>query len=139
MFWDVDVFNEMDRLRREMNSLFSGYDRSAPNSTYPLLNVYEDKDNVIVTGELPGMTKDKVSITYSEDMLTLSGKHEPDGKIKNMTVVRKERSEGNFEKSIKIPTKIKSEEIKASFKNGVLTITLPKADEVKPRTISIEA
>jgi len=139
MLWDIDIFSEMERLRREMNSLFSNYGSSSGSSTYPLMNVYDDKDGILVTAELPGLTKEQVNITFSEGILTVSGKQQHLAKTKGMTVVRKERSEGDFEKTLKVPTKIKQDAIKASFNNGILTITMPKAEEVKPKTIAIEA
>lgn len=139
MLWDFDVFSEMDRLRREMNNLFSGYQQTVGNATFPLMNVYDSKDNLIVTAELPGLAKDQVMITFSDNVLTLSGELKALPNTKGMAIVRRERSEGEFEKTLRIPTKVKQDAISASFANGILTVTLPKADEVKPKTIAIEA
>ncbi|MGD9202364.1 MAG: Hsp20/alpha crystallin family protein [Chitinispirillia bacterium] len=140
MLWGVDILNEMNRLRKEMNGIFSNYGHAnGTAATFPLLNAYEDKDNVLVTAELPGLTKDQVNITFSDGVLTLSGKQEIPEKLKEMGVIRKERSEGDFEKTLRIPMKVNQESISASFSNGILSITLPKAEEAKPKTISIEA
>jgi HSP20 family protein len=139
MLWGVNIFNEMDRLRKEVNGLFNNYGHASSNATFPLLNAYEDKENVMVTAELPGLTKDQVSITFSDGVLTLSGKQETPDKLKEMSVIRKERAEGDFEKTLRIPMKVNQEAISASFSNGILSITLPKAEEAKPKTISIEA
>jgi HSP20 family protein len=139
MLWDVDVWSEMERLRREMNGLFSDYGRTSGSTTYPLTNVYEGGENIVVTAELPGMTKDGVSITFSDGALTISGKQEPLANVKKMTVIRQERSLGDFEKTLRIPTKIDQGKIAASFANGILTVTLPKSEEAKPKTITIEA
>jgi len=139
MLWNLDVWREMERLRRDMDGLFSNYGRTAAATTYPLINVYEDKDTMVVTAELPGTTKEKVSISFSDGVLTIGGKQEPIAGAKNMTVVRRERTEGDFEKTITIPTKIDQNKINASFTNGILTVTLPKAEEAKPKTITIEA
>jgi len=139
MLWDLDVWSEMERLQRDMNNLFSNYGRSNGATTYPLTNVYDNRENMVVTAELPGMTKDGVSITYSDGLLTISGKQEPLENIKKMTVVRQERAVGNFEKTLRIPTKIDQGKITASFTNGILTVTLPKSEEAKPKTIAIEA
>lgn len=139
MFWNSDVWREMERLRRDMNGLFSNYDRSAESAAYPLTNVYEDNDSLVVTAELPGATKDTVSIMFSDGALTIAGKLDRPERTKNMTAVRQERTNGKFEKTLRIPTKIDQNHISASFANGVLTITLPKAEEAKPKTITIEA
>ena len=137
--WDVDVWSEMDRLRKEMNNLFSDFGRSSGTRTYPLINVYDGKDAIIVTAELPGITKEKVHITYANGALTLAGRLEPQTSTKNLTMVRQERATGDFEKTVRIPTKIDQEKINASFSLGILTVTLPKSEEAKPKTISIEA
>lgn len=139
MLWDVDVFSEMERLRRDMNNLLSGYGQSAGTATFPLMNVYDSKDNIIVTAELPGISKDQVKITVTDGVLTLSGATTPLANTKRMAVIRQERSEGKFEKTFRIPAKVKQDVIAASFANGILTITLPKAEEAKPKTIAIEA
>jgi len=139
MLWNVDVWREMERLRREMDGLFSNYGRSAPSAAYPLINVYEDNENVVVTSELPGATKENVSITYSDGVLTISGKSEKPASVKSMTPLRIERTEGTFEKTVRIASKINQNAINAAFSNGILTITLPKAEEAKPKSITIEA
>ncbi|MDD5673623.1 MAG: Hsp20/alpha crystallin family protein [Chitinivibrionales bacterium] len=139
MLWNVDVWSEIERLQREMNALFSNYGRSGPSSTYPLTNIYDSRENIVVTAELPGMTKDDVSITYSDNSLTITGKQEGPANVKKMAVVRQERALGNFEKVLRIPTKIDQGKIGASFTNGILTVTLPKSEEAKPKTITIEA
>jgi len=139
MFWNADVWREMERLRREMDGLFTNYGRAATSSSYPLVNVYEDKEKLLVTAELPGATREQVSITFTDGVLTIAGKQGPSANVKNMTAVRQERTEGDFEKTLRIPTKIDQNNINASFSNGILTITLPKAEEAKPKTITIEA
>ena len=128
----------MDRLRREMNNLFSSTSRTTTN-TFPLLNAYENEEEFVVSAELPGLTKDDVNITFSEGVLTLTGNKKLTSKMREMTEIRKERSEGEFEKTLQIPVKIKQDVISAAFTDGVLTVTLPKADEAKPKTITIEA
>jgi HSP20 family protein len=138
MFWNVDVLSEVDRLRNEMNDLFSGIGRSRGAMTYPLVNVYDGKENIVVSAELPGMTKENVTITFTDGTLTLAGRLEPLASTRNMTPVRQERATGDFEKTVRIPTKVRQEKISASFNNGVLTVTLPKSEEAKPKSIHIE-
>jgi len=129
----------MERLRRDMNGLFSGYERTGGAATYPLVNLYDGRDAVIVTAELPGMTREKVGITFSDGVLTIAGNLEPLADVKDMAVIRQERSMGKFEKSLRLPAKVDQNKITASFTNGILTVTLPKTEDAKPRTIAIEA
>jgi HSP20 family protein len=140
MVWDVDLWREMERLRSEMGQLFSNWGGGPAGATaYPPVNVYEDRETVTVTAELPGLTKDQVSMTFSGGVVSLAGKREPVAKAAAMVPVRQERTVGEFEKTLRIPTKVQSDRITASFANGVLTVTLPKAEEAKPKTIAIEA
>ena len=73
MLRHIDLWREMDRIRKEFDNIFSGYQRVTDSGTYPLLNVYDNRDEVIVTAELPGMTKEKVNITFMDEVLTVSG------------------------------------------------------------------
>jgi HSP20 family protein len=139
MLWDVDLWREMERLRREMNGLFENAGRASGSTTYPLVNVYDDSENIVVTAELPGMSKEKVNISFADGTLSIAGKLEPMLNVKNMSVVRQERTVGEFEKIVRIPTKVQADKINAAFSNGILTIRMPKAEEVKPKTITIEA
>ena len=137
MLWQIDPWQEMERMSREMNRILGSSGRTAPSS-FPLVNVYESKDDVVVTAELPGCTKECVNITFADGALTLSGKQEPVADENKMILIRQERSLGEFEKTLNIPYKIDQEKISAAFKNGVLTVTLPKAEEAKPKQISID-
>lgn len=138
MLWNADLFTQMERLRRQMDSLMGNYGRSDYATTYPLLNVYEDPSSIVVTAELPGLSKEQVAITFADNVLTIAGKQGPAEATRGMTIVRRERSEGAFEKTVQIPVKINTDAINATFTNGILTITLPKAEEAKPKTITIE-
>jgi len=139
MLWDIDLWREMERLRREMNGLFENAGRASGSTTYPLVNMYDGPENVVVTAELPGIAKEEVNISFADGALTIAGKREPLRDVKSMTAVREEREAGEFEKTVRIPTKVQSEKISATFGNGILTITMPKAEEAKPKSITIEA
>lgn len=138
MLRHIDLWREMDRIRKEFDNIFSGYQRVTDSGTYPLLNVYDNRDEVIVTAELPGMTKEKVNITFMDEVLTVSGKLEPLADTQKMTAVRHERSIGAFEKRVHVPFKVQQDKISASFEDGVLTIRMPKSEEARPKTITIE-
>ena len=138
MLRHIDLWREMDRIRKEFDNIFSGYQRVTDSGTYPLLNVYDNRDEVIVTAELPGMTKEKVNITFMDEVLTVSGKLEPLADTQKMTAVRRERSIGAFQKRVHVPFKVQQDKISASFEDGVLTIRMPKSEEARPKTITIE-
>jgi len=122
-----------------MKQLFNNYESEWGFKTYPLVNVYDTNDAVIVTAELAGVKKEDIKINLVDGVLILNGKKSAVPELEKMSVLRKERSCGEFEKSIKIGSAVKTEEIRANFTDGILTITLPKQEEAKPKTIEINA
>jgi HSP20 family protein len=102
------------------------------------VDVYQDKDNVIVETEIPGVKSDDIDITVENDVLTISGNKQEKKEVKKEDYYRKEMRCGSFSRSVILPMQVKSSEAKANFKDGVLKITLPKADEIKSKKIKIE-
>jgi len=132
--------HEMDRLRSEMDRLFTG---SAPRRTaglagavYPPLNVWEDSGNLYVEAELPGMEQEDLEIFVVGHQLTVKGeRREPVSE--QGTWYRRERGYGKFSRTVELPSEIDADRVSAAFKLGVLTITLPKLPEVQPRRIEV--
>ena len=135
---------------REMMSLRDAMDRlfddafTRPLSlrdawSVPAIDMYQTDDEVVVKAALPGIKADEVQINITGEVLTLKGevKQEEDKKEKAWHI--HEQRYGSFERSVILPTDVVADKAKADFENGVLTITLPKADEVKPRTITVKA
>lgn len=137
MLWNIDPWRELERMRRDIDSLFSGTNAAGITYSFPLINVYDGREELTVVAELPGLAKESVTITFVDNTLTIAGKKQPLEAAKNMAVIRQERSEGDFSKSLRIPVKVNQEKISAAFKDGILTVALPKAEEAKPKTISI--
>ncbi len=142
--WSWSGFDHLTNLRNEINSLFessfSNGNSSDVFSTWaPALDVYEDNDNVIVRAELPGMKKEDISISLNEDVLTLSGERRHEKKYEGSQTSREERFFGRFSRSVSLQKKVDANQVKASYKDGILTVTLPKAEEAKPRQITVEA
>lgn len=135
---------------REMMSLRDAMDRlfddafTRPLSlrdgwSVPAIDMYQTDDEVVVKAALPGIKAEEVQINITGDVLTLKGevRHEEEKKEKAWHI--REQRFGSFERSVALPTAVVADKAKAEFENGILTITLPKADEVKPRTISVKA
>jgi len=140
MLYTINPWQELERMQRQIDSVFRlrNQDDGFSAASFPLMNIYDAKDDILVTVELPGMSRDQVSITASDGLLTIKGKRPDDSPGKNYAVIRQERSVGEFEKSVKIPSTVLQDRISATFKNGVLAISLPKAEEAKPKQIAIE-
>jgi HSP20 family protein len=103
----------------------------------PIVDVSEDKDNVIVKAEMPGMKKEDVKISIQDNVLTLKGEKKQEKEEKDANYHRIERSYGSFSRSFTLPTSVKADKVKASYKDGVLNITLPKTEEAKPKEIPV--
>lgn len=135
---------EMMTLREAMDRLFDDA-FTRPISlrdggwSAPAVDMYQTDDEVVVKAVLPGFKADDVQINVTGDILILRGemKHEEEKKEKAWHM--REYRSGSFERSIALPTEVTADQAVADFENGILTITLPKAEEVKPRTIAVKA
>ena len=112
------------------SGLFSGWS--------PALDVYDEKDSLLVKVELPGMKKEDIQINLQNGVLTVSGERKHEFEKKEGETFRSERYFGKFQRSVTLPTQVASDGIKASYKDGVLAIRLPKAEEAKPRQIDVD-
>jgi HSP20 family protein len=101
--------------------------------------MYQTDDEVVVKAALPGFKADDVQINVTGEVLTIRGelKHEEEQKEKAWHI--REQRWGSFERSVALPTDVVADKANADFANGILTITLPKAEEVKPKTITVKA
>lgn len=89
--------------------------------------------------ELPGIRKEDLDIYFHENTLTLSGKRPARVLGENEVMLRKERPEGEFKKTFRLPSKISADQVQASLRDGLLTLRMPKAVEARPKQISIQA
>ncbi len=104
----------------------------------PALDIYEEKDEIIVKAELPGMDKDEIEVDISDSELILKGEKKKEEKIEEKDYYRCERSYGAFRRSVELPTDVQANKIKASFKNGILEVRLPKTEKAKAKEIKIK-
>jgi HSP20 family protein len=105
----------------------------------PAIDMFQTDDEIVVKAALPGLKPDEVQINITGEVLHIKGemKHEEEKQEKAWHI--REQRWGAFERSVALPTDVVADKAKAEFENGVLTITLPKAEEVKPKTINIKA
>jgi HSP20 family protein len=132
------VWREVDRLQREMDRLMRLSTRdSAP--AFPPLNVWSGQDGALVTAEIPGVTPDELDISIVGESITLSGERQDGQLAEGERYHRRERGNGRFDRTLQLPFRIDPERVEASFKHGVLHISLPRAEDDKPKKISIKA
>lgn len=103
----------------------------------PAIDVYQDNDALIVETSLPGIDPDKVDISVENDVLTISGETKEKKEVKREDYYRKEIRQGSFSRSVILPVAVKGQEAIAEYDNGMLSIRLPKAEEAKPKKITV--
>lgn len=135
------VTNLLPIFSRQLNQLFQNpftFDSGLSNTlSGPAVTVYETKEEYVFQAELPGWTRDQVSINFENQTLTLSGQRDlmqEDGRQYH----RVEGFYGQFTRSFTLPGSVDFNRVEAELKDGVLTIHLPKREEAKPRTIEVK-
>lgn len=137
-----DPFAEVASLRRAMDRVFDEFmpvrwrTAEAMDLTFPI-DVWETDDRVMVRAALPGVRPEEVDISVSAGVLTIKGEHKEERKEEKESYYHREIRYGAFSRSIQMPCRVDHERAEAEFENGVLTISLPKAEEVRPKTIKV--
>ena len=103
----------------------------------PAFDIFEDKDNLVVKAELPGMKKEDIEISLHDGSLSISGERKSETKNEDAEVYRSERFFGRFQRTVSLPTQVNSDKVKAQYKDGILTVTLPKTEEAMPKQIDV--
>ena len=142
-----DPFRELRNLQDEVNRLFSSnlsrgaYDDEgiARGAWTPSVDIYENKDQIVLEAELPGMNRDDFELTIENNVLTLRGERRFEKRDEADNYHRVERAYGAFSRSFTLPQTVSGEGATAEYKNGVLRVTLNKREEVKARRIEISA
>ena len=132
----TDLRDEIDRLfEAPLSELTRG--SQILSGWTPAMDVYEDKDNLYVRAELPGMKREDIDLSMHEGSLSISGERKSEENFKNSELYRAERFFGRFQRTVTLPTTVAVDKVKATYKDGILTVTLPKAEEAKPKQISV--
>lgn len=139
-----DPFRELRSLQDEMTRVFAGVMPSSYNreemthgAWAPSVDIFEDKDRLILEAELPGMSRDDFEISVENNVITLSGERKFEKKTEGDNYHRVERSYGSFTRSFTLPQTVTADGATADFDNGVLRVSLPKREETKARRIEI--
>ena len=143
---DSDPFKDLLDLQREMNRLFnsslgrSTRGESALSETVwaPAVDIYDNKDNLVIKADLPGMTQKDIDVAVEDDVLRIRGEKKKETEQKEDDYYRVERAYGAFERSFTLPSNVDAAKIKATYKDGVLELALPKRAEAKPKQIKVD-
>lgn len=145
-----EPFREMTNMSRAMDRMFERmvgeslldmptlWQRGDERNHGLALDVAEQDDKFIVKASVPGINPDEIEVTLNDGVLTIKGETKEDKEVKEENYHLRERHFGSFLRRIALPTNIDADNVEATNENGVLTLTLPKAEEVKPRRITVK-
>jgi len=133
------ILDEMNRLQHEMDRVMTNAEsgNGGATMTFPAMNIWSGEDGAVVTAELPGVDPNDLDIKVLGETLTVRGERKQDQQQGNFIYHRQERGYGKFSRSIQLPFPISVDHVSASLDRGILKITLPRAEEDKPKKISI--
>ena len=139
-----DPFRELRGLQDEMTRLFTGVmpaqfnrEEMTHGAWAPNVDIFEDKEHLVLEAELPGMSRDDFEISVENNVITLRGERKFEKKTDGDNYHRVERAYGSFTRSFTLPQTVTAEGATADFENGVLRVSLPKREETKARKIEI--
>lgn len=125
----------MDQLRKMFEETRQG---DYEISTWPLTNIFDNGENLILTAQIPGIKKEDLEINIVKDVLTLSGERKIEYP-QDVHIHRRERSNVRFSRSYNLPYRVDASKVDAELADGVLKVILPKHPEEQPKRISITA
>ena len=139
-----DPFRDLRTLQEEVNRLFStnltrAFDDEgiARGAWAPSVDIYENKDQIVLEAELPGMNQEDFDLAVENNVITLRGERKFEKTEETDNYHRVERSYGAFTRSFTLPQTVSAEGATAEYNNGVLRVTLPKREETKARRIQV--
>lgn len=139
-----DPFRDLRSLQDEVNRLFStnlprafGEEGIARGAWNPSVDIYENKDQIVLEAELPGMKREDFDLSIENNVITLRGERRFEKQDDSDNYHRVERSYGSFARSFTLPQTVQADEVTAEYRNGVLRVTMPKREEVKARRIEV--
>jgi HSP20 family protein len=99
----------------------------------PSIDLFTEGDDVVVKAELPGMKKEDIDVSVTDNTITVSGEKRKEEKVEKKDYYRLERSYGSFSRSFSLPAEVQTEKVTAKFKDGILEIRIPKTEEAKKK------
>jgi HSP20 family protein len=138
--FEEDIFDELLRMRRRIERLMRSLGSLASFEeieSFPV-DISETENEIIVRADLPGFSKEEVSVNATENTLTIEAKHREEKKEKGEKYYTVERKFGSFRRVISLPVEVEPEKAKARMKDGVLEVILPKKEKKKGKEIKVE-
>lgn len=133
-------FRDLDLYSSGFFSLFDDYCHTNGIDTFePKVDIKEEDDKIMLSADLPGLEKQDVKISITENVLSISGERSFEKEDKKEDYTRVERSYGSFNRCFQLPDNIDVKKVDAKMKSGVLKITLPRGEKPQPKQIKVTA
>lgn len=141
MLWETGNWNpwsELARMQKDIDQLFRTSDRRGLiKGDFPAINLWTDQDQGLLTAELPDIDPDKLEITVKNDTLTIRGERSTTPMREGEMWLRRERGEGAFVRSFRLPFQVDAAKVKADYQKGILQLSLPRTEADKPHRIIV--
>lgn len=134
-----DPFRALLDLQRSLESSFKSdwlRGSTAGRGSFPPINIFQKGDDFVAVVELAGIDKEKLDIQVKENLIRLSGERVP-AYPQDVSAHRRERIFGTFDRTISVPVRVDAEAIKAEYRDGILALFIPRAEDDKPRKVTI--
>src|ERR1700751_5039808 len=135
----ADPFDVLFNLQRALEGRLASdwlHDQTTSQGPFPPINVFQQGDDILAVIELPGIDKGSLQVQAQENTIRISGKKTA-SYPEDVSVHRRERISGEFDRTISLPVELDPDGIKAEYKDGILALFLPRAERAKPRSIKI--
>jgi HSP20 family protein len=135
----ADPFETMLNLQRALEARSASdwlQNQTTSQGPFPPINVFQQGQDMLAVIELPGVDKNDLQIQAKNNTIRISGRKAvtyPD----EVSLHRRERMRGEFDRTITLPVQIDADHIKAEYRDGILALFLPRSESDKPRTISV--
>lgn len=138
-----EPFEGLGILRKEMDRVIDNFFRGAPFQTRdsgtfePAVDVWETPDSVVVRIMAPGVSREQLHLSMTEDTLTITGESQAEAAQQEHTWHQREIRYGPFQRVIPLPVAVRSEEAQAQLKDGILEVRCPKSEARQARNIPV--
>jgi HSP20 family protein len=130
-------YGNIFEFEREVDDMFRHFLGDRRVSAYPAMDVRETGEELTITAALPGVRKEDVKVSIHQGVLTVSGERKESSLPEGAAWLRNEITSGSFSRSIELPSRVEPGKVRAELQNGILRVVLPKAEEERPRQISV--
>lgn len=130
-------WGDFNQLAREFDQLLNTQTQATQNEDFPKVNIWADHQSSILTAELPGVDPKSLDITCKENTITIKGERTLPKLPEGQRYLRKERTQGTFQRSFALPFKVDDSKIIAEFTHGILSVSLPQIEKREPKKIQI--